>query len=207
VHTLSLSRSLSWLLLHGARQQTVQWHCMTLSRRSSGASKSIEKRRQISLVFCGSFWTCRWWLQQQAPEEAGKQLAYKCKYSLTSLFLLKLFPACLPSPKGDTNCFLSLGGHHPSQNLSTACTCILVTGSREAQSSQWCQCQQMHTNKTEDVLYTSYALRCFFSCQFALRHFQEVLRKLQYSADRQIVATVNDDTRKNVSKTTGNALI
>lgn len=108
---------------------------MTLSRRSSGASKSVEKRRQISLVFCGSFWTCTWWLQQQPPEEAGKQLAYKCKYSLTSLFLLKLLPACFPSPKGDTNRFLSLAGHHPSQNLSTAYTCVVVTGSREAQSS------------------------------------------------------------------------
>jgi hypothetical protein len=49
--------------------------------------------------------------------------------------LAKTASSCFPSPKGDTNCFLSLAGHHPSQNLSTACTCVVVTGSREAQSS------------------------------------------------------------------------
>lgn len=199
--THSLSRSLSWFLLHGARQQTVQWHCITLNRRSSGASKSIEKRRQISLVFCGSFWTCTWW---QPPEEAGKQLAHKCKYSLTSFFLLKLLPACFPSPKGDTNCFLSLAEHHRSQNLSTACTCVVVTGSREAQSSSMVPMSTDAHKQNRRRPIHELCTQMFF---FLPVRFQEALRKLQYSGDRQIVATGNDDTRKNVSKNTGNALI
>lgn len=159
------------------------------------------------MVFCGSFWTYTWWLQQQPPEEAGKQLAYKCKHSFTSLFLLKLLPACFPSPKGDTNCFLSLAGHYPSQNLSTACTCVVVTGSREAQSSSMVPMSTDAHKPNRRRLIHELRTQIFFSCQFALRHFQEALRKLQYSGDRQIVATGNDDTRKNVSKNTGNALI
>lgn len=141
---------------------------MTLNRWSSGASKSIEKRRQISLVFCGSFWTYTWWLQQQPPEEAGKQLAYKCKHSFTSLFLLKLLPACFPSPKGDTICFLSLAGHHPSQNLSTACTCVVVTGSREAQSSSMVPMSTDAHKPNRRRPIHELRTQIFFSCQFAL---------------------------------------
>jgi hypothetical protein len=63
------------------------------------------------------------------------------------------------------------------------------------------------TQTKQKTSYTRVMHSDFFSCQFALRHFQEALRKLQYSGDGQIVATGNDDTRKNVSKNTGNALI